>query len=162
MNTDFYNLSFRDTLGNTVKLEDYKGKLILIVNTATKCGLTPQLTDLEALNNKYKDRGFVVLGFPCNQFGEQEPETNETVVHVCNINYGVTFLLSEKIEVNGEGAHDLYVYLKNQLPGDTPGGEIEWNFAKFLINTEGVPVKRYKPTVTPLECEEYIVSLLPQ
>ena len=111
--SSIYDLSFRDTTGTEHSLADYRGKVLLLVNTATRCGFAPQFEDLEALHQDYKDKGLVVIGFPCNQFLSQEPETNETVVNVCKINFGVTFLLSEKIEVNGAHTHPVFAYLKD-------------------------------------------------
>ena len=155
-----YDITFRTTYSETVSMADYRGKVILIVNTATKCGLSGQFTELESLHQKYKERGLVVIGFPCNQFLGQEPETNETMVRVCLINFGVTFLLSEKIDVNADNAHPLFVYLKEALPGGILGSSIKWNFTKFLITREGVPFRRYEPTTRPADMENDIASLL--
>lgn len=155
-----YDITFRTTYGETVSMADYRGKVILIVNTATKCGLSGQFNELENLHEKYKDKGLGVIGFPCDQFMGQEPETNETMVKVCLINFGVTFLLSEKIDVNGDKTHPLFVYLKEALPGGILGSSIKWNFTKFLISREGVPFKRYAPTTRPADMENDIISLL--
>ena len=157
----FYDFTFRDSFGSTVSMSEFRGKVVLIVNTATKCGLAGQFKELEQLHQKYKDKGLVVIGFPSNQF-KQEPETNETMVKACLINFGVTFLISEKINVNGKDAHPLFVYLKKELRGGLLGSNIKWNFTKFLVSKEGVPFKRYSPTTKPVEIEGDIVSLLAQ
>jgi glutathione peroxidase len=155
----FYDLSAKTPQGETINMADFKGKVVLIVNTATKCGFTPQLEGLQKLHEKYAEKGLVVLGFPCNQFGEQEPETNETVESVCKINYGVTFQLTEKVEVNGENAHPVFEFLKNSLSGWF-GKKIRWNFTKFLIDSDGVPYKRYGSTTTPEQMEKDILKLV--
>jgi glutathione peroxidase len=155
-----YNFSFKSSEGKEISLSEYKDKVILIVNTATKCGLAPQFEELETLHKKYGEKGLVVLGFPCNQFMGQEPESNETVAGVCKINFGVTFLLSEKIEVNGKTAHPLFVYLKKELKGGVFGSTIKWNFTKFLVARDGTPYKRYAPEVKPLSFESDIEKLL--
>jgi len=145
----FYDITFRDSFGSTVSMSEFRGKVVLIVNTATKCGLAGQFKELEELHQTYKDKGLVVIGFPSDQF-KQEPETNETMVKACLINFGVTFLISEKINVNGKDAHPLFVYLKKELPGGILGSSIKWNFTKFLVSKEGVPFKRYSPTTKPV------------
>jgi glutathione peroxidase len=144
----FYNLSINTPQGNTLNMSDFKGKVLLIVNTATKCGLAPQFDGLEKIHEQYKDKGVVVLGFPCNQFGGQEPETNDSVEESCRINFGVTFQLTEKIDVNGENTHPIFVYLKNELGGFF-GKKIKWNFTKFIIDKDGKPYKRYSPITKP-------------
>ena len=126
-----YDFEVKSPKGEVIDLSAFKDKTVLIVNTATKCGLTPQLEELEHLHQKYNSKGLVVLGFPCNQFANQEPESNDTIEEVCKINYGVTFQLTEKIEVNGKNAHPVFEFLKNELPG-TFGKKIKWNFAKHL------------------------------
>jgi len=136
---NIYDFSFENSKGQTVKLSDYKGKTLLIVNVASKCGYTKQYTPLEAMYKKYKDKGFVILGFPCNQFLHQEPGTNEEIQSFCQLNYGVTFPVFGKIKVNGKEAHPLYKYLKEQ----TGGASIKWNFNKFLIDKNGNILKRY-------------------
>lgn len=146
--------------GQQTTLAQYKGKTILIVNVASKCGLTKQYEGLEALYKKYKDRGLVILGFPCNQFMGQEPGTEAEIAEFCSVNYGVTFPLFSKIEVNGENTHPLYQYLKKELPGKGSKPDIEWNFAKFLIDKDGKPVYRYHPKVKPAELEGDIENLL--
>lgn len=156
---NFYDLNTKTPQGNIINMADYKGKVVLIVNTATKCGFTPQLGGLQELHEKYSDQGLVVLGFPCNQFGEQEPESNETMVETCQINYGVTFQLTEKVDVNGENAHPVFQFLKNSLSGWL-GKKIRWNFTKFLIDSEGVPYKRYGSTTKPEKLEKDVQKLL--
>jgi len=134
-----YSFKVEDSKGKTVQLSDYKGKTLLIVNVASKCGFTKQYTPLEALYEKYKDKGLVILGFPCNQFAGQEPGTNEEIQAFCSLKYSVTFPVYAKINVNGKDADPLYVYLKEQAGG----GAISWNFNKFLLDKEGNIVKRY-------------------
>jgi glutathione peroxidase len=134
--------------GRDTSLAEYKGKVILAVNVASKCGLTPQYTGLEQLHETYADRGFTVLGFPCNQFGAQEPGTSEEIQTFCSTNYGVTFPLLEKIEVNGEGRHPIYDALTQTPDAEGEAGDIQWNFEKFLIDREG-NVTRFRPMVTP-------------
>ncbi len=155
----FNDFTVETTKGEKVGMDSYKGKVILVVNTATKCGLAPQFDGLEQLHQKYKDKGLVVLGFPCSQFLNQEPETNETVVEACRINHGVTFQLFAKIDVNGKNAHPLYKFLKSQL-GGVFGSKIKWNFTKFLIDKNGKPVKRFSPSTLPEKIEADIVKLL--
>lgn len=155
-----YNFSLKSSEGEAINFSDYQGKVLLLVNTATKCGLAPQFEELEALHKKYKDKGLVVIGFPCDQFMGQEPESNETMAGVCQINFGVTFALSEKIDVNGSNTHPLFVYLKKELPGGWFGSRIKWNFTKFIIDKNGVPFKRYAPTVKPFSIEGDIEKLL--
>ena len=159
MNTDFYQLKAKTPSGQEISMAEFKGKVILIVNTATKCGLAPQFEGLEKLHQQYKDKGLVVLGFPCNQFLSQEPETNETMVESCQVNFGVTFQLFEKCDVNGPNTHPVFKYLKKKL-GGWFGSKIKWNFTKFLIDKNGLPVKRYAPTVKPEAIEGEIVKQL--
>lgn len=140
----------------------YQGKVVLVVNTATKCGLAPQFEGLEALHQRYKDEGLVVLGFPCNQFMGQEPESNATVEAACKVNHGVTFQLFEKCDVNGKDTHPVFRYLKSELGGGLLGSAIKWNFTKFLIDRSGKPIKRYAPTTKPEEIEADIRKLLAQ
>ena len=156
---NFYDLNVKTPQGKTIEMSDLKGKAVLIVNTATKCGLAPQFDGLEALHQQYKDQGLVVLGFPCNQFRDQEPETNDTVEESCRINFGVTFQLTEKVDVNGENTHPVFAYLKKQL-GGLFGSGIKWNFTKFLVTPEGKPYKRYAPTTKPTKIEKDIKKLL--
>ena len=157
---DFFDLQTRTPQGTDISMGEFKGKAVLIVNTATKCGLAPQFRELEALHQKYKDKGLVIFGFPCNQFQNQEPETNESMEQSCELNFGVTFQLTEKILVNGKDTHPIFKYLKDQLPGKL-GKRIKWNFTKFLITPEGVPFKRYAPTIKPASMEEDIRGILP-
>ena len=141
-------------------MEEFKGKTILVVNTASACGLTPQYKGLEKLYQKYKDKGLVVLGFPCNQFGNQESGTSEEIQEFCKVNYGVSFPMFEKIKVNGSSAHPLFKFLKSKLGGGIFGSKIKWNFTKFLINKNGVPKKRFGPTTIPKDLEKHIEKLL--
>lgn len=145
---EFYDFSAKKMNGTEVKMEEYKGKVILVVNTASKCGLTPQLKGLESMYEEYKDKGFEILGFPCNQFASQDPGTNKEISQFCLINYGVSFTMFEKIDVNGKNAHPLYKFLKEKTKG-VLGSEIKWNFTKFLIDRSGNVVKRYAPIVIP-------------
>jgi len=154
-----YDFKEKDIKGNTVNLAEYKGKVVLIVNTASKCGLTPQYEGLEALYKKYKDQGLVILGFPCNQFLGQEPGTSEEIATFCSVKYNVTFPLFEKIEVNGKKANSLYVYLKKTLPIDG-NNDIRWNFEKFIIDRNGQPVLRFSPKTKPEDIEKDIVAAL--
>ncbi|MDU2159017.1 glutathione peroxidase [Clostridium sp.] len=140
-------------------MSDYKGNIILVVNTASKCGFTPQLKDLEELYKEYKDSGVEILGFPCNQFLNQEPGENKEVKNFCQINYGVTFNMFEKIDVNGSNTHPIYKYLKEQEKGLLTK-DIKWNFTKFLIDKEGNVIKRYSPATSPLKIKTDIEKLL--
>lgn len=155
-----YDFSMNDIDGKQVSLSEYKGKVVMVVNVASKCGLTNQYEGLEALYKKYKDKGLVILGFPCNQFMGQEPGTEAEIYEFCTLNYGVTFPMFAKIEVNGDGAHPLYSYLRKLLPGTGKKSDIEWNFAKFLIGRDGKPVERFHPKVKPEEMVEAIEKLL--
>lgn len=156
---DFYAHDIKSPSGGTISMKDFKGKVVLVVNTATQCGLTPQFDGLEKLHQNYKDQGLVVLGTPCNQFGGQEPLKNEEMTETCRINHGVTFQLTEKIKVNGKDTHPLFVYLKDEL-GSILGKKIKWNFTKFLIDRDGNPYKRYAPTTSPSSIEKDIKKLL--
>ncbi|GAF05867.1 glutathione peroxidase [Saccharicrinis fermentans] len=160
MEQNFYQFEAKSLQGKNISMNDYRGKLVLIVNTASKCGLTPQFEGLEKLYQNYKDKGLVILGFPCNQFANQEPGDEKSISEGCLINYGVTFPMFSKIDVNGENAHPLYKYLKKELKG-TLLNTIKWNFTKFLIDTEGNPLKRFAPTTKPKEIKKYIQKLLP-
>jgi glutathione peroxidase len=157
---DFFDLQARTPQGTDILMSELKGKALLIVNTATKCGLAPQFRGLEALHQKFYDQGLVIIGFPCNQFQNQEPESNETMEQSCEDNFGVTFQLTEKIRVNGKDTHPIFGYLKDQLPGKL-GKRIKWNFTKFLITPEGTPFRRYAPTIKPASMEEDIRGILP-
>ncbi|ALL17564.1 glutathione peroxidase [Enterobacter asburiae] len=157
--TRFYQLTATRLDGRLISMADYAGKVVLVVNTASQCGFTPQYAGLEALYKKYADQGLVVLGFPCNQFGKQEPGGADEISKTCHINYGVSFPMFEKLEVNGNAAHPLFRYLKNELPG-VLGGRIKWNFTKFLIGRDGKPLKRFAPVTTPEKMERVIVEAL--
>ena len=155
-----HDFSARAIDGADRSLAEYKGKVLLIVNVASKCGFTPQYTGLEALQRKYADRGFAVLGFPCDQFGHQEPGNEEEIRNFCSLNYDVTFPMFAKIEVNGDGAHPLYEYLKSSAKGILGTEGIKWNFTKFLIDREGRVVRRYAPTDKPESLAADIEALL--
>lgn len=158
---NFYQFTARSLQGKDISMDSYRGKVVLVVNTASKCGLTPQYEGLEILYEKYKDQGFVILGFPCNQFGNQEPGTEKEISEGCLVNYGVSFPMFSKIEVNGDNAHLIYKYLKNKLPGHF-GKNIKWNFAKFLIDSNGIPVKRFSPITIPEKLTKDIEKYLKQ
>ena len=159
MNAQFYNFTAKTLQGKELSMETYKGKTILVVNTASKCGLTPQFEGLENLNQKYKDKGLVILGFPCNQFANQEPGDEKSISEGCVLNYGVTFQMFAKIDVNGENTHPIYKYLKSQLSGFF-GSKRKWNFTKFLIDANGNPVKRFSPTTKPEKIDLYLQKIL--
>ena len=146
--------------GGTQSLADYAGKLLLIVNTASNCGFTPQYTGLEALYQRYKERGLVILGFPCNQFGAQEPGSAPEIASFCQKNYGVSFPLFAKIEVNGNNTHPLFQHLKTSAPGVLGSESIKWNFTKFLVSRDGAVIKRYAPAATPESITGDIEQLL--
>lgn len=157
--TSIYDLSALDNRGNLVPLSQYRGSVLLIVNTASRCGFTPQYRELEALYSKYKGEGLVILGFPCDQFGGQEPGTNEEIAQFCEVNFGVTFPLMQKIEVNGKGAHPVFQFLR-QRAGGWFGNRIKWNFTKFLISRDGTRIKRFSPIRKPASIEQEIRSML--
>ncbi|NID14871.1 glutathione peroxidase [Luteibacter yeojuensis] len=144
-----YDFSARDIDGNERSLAEFRGKALLVVNVASKCGFTPQYEGLEALHKAWRDRGFEVLGFPCDQFGHQEPGNEDEIRNFCSLNYGVSFPMFSKIEVNGDGAHPLYRWLKAEKKGLLGTGGIKWNFTKFLVGRDGQVVERYAPTDTP-------------
>ena len=146
--------------GNEVALGDYAGKVLLIVNTASKCGFTPQYTGLESLQKTYHANGFSVLAFPCNQFGGQEPGTEQEIESFCDLNYQTSFPLFSKIEVNGASSHPLFTHLKSEAPGVLGSKRIKWNFTKFLVNQQGQVVKRYAPSTKPEAIAEDIEALL--
>ncbi len=160
MTTSIYDFSVKDIQGEAVSLSQFKGKVLLIVNTASACGFTPQYKGLQALYEKYGPDNFVVLGFPCNQFGEQESGSEDQIQSFCELNFGVSFPLFEKIEVNGEGAHPLYQYLKSSAKGILGSEGIKWNFTKFLIDADGKVLERYASTTKPESIEKRIISLL--
>lgn len=178
-----YDFSTKTIDGKPQTLDAYKGKLALIVNVASKCGLTPQYEGLEQLYRKYQDKGLVILGFPCDQFGNQEPGSESEIQEFCSLNYNVSFPMFSKIEVNGPQADPLYVYLRAEQPGETPtpdeiqknplyqflsgampdnlkGGAVKWNFTKFLVSRDGKVLKRFEPTVTPEQIDAEIQKLL--
>lgn len=155
-----YDYSVRSISGGEVSLDQYRGKVILVVNTASKCGFTPQYKGLEALYQTYKDRGFEVLGFPCNQFGGQEPGSSSDISEFCELNFGVTFPLFDKVEVNGAQAEPLFGYLKDEAPGLLGSKRIKWNFTKFLIGRDGQVKKRFAPTDKPEAMANAIEKLL--
>lgn len=154
-----YDFNVRCMDGQEQSISAYKNKVMLIVNTASHCGLAPQLEGLERLHEAYKDKGLVVLGFPCDQFANQEEADDEAVIGICKKNYGVTFTMFSKIDVNGKNTDPLFRYLKKQKRGFF-GSAIKWNFTKFLVDKDGKVVKRFAPTETPERIEEQIVSLL--
>ncbi|MFD0698632.1 glutathione peroxidase [Paenibacillus sp. GCM10027628] len=154
-----HDFSVRTIRGEEKPLSDYRGQVLLIVNTATKCGFAPQFTGLQELHDTYKDQGFTVLGFPCNQFREQEPGDDAQVEQACQINFGVNFPLFSKIDVNGPGAHPLYRHLKQHASG-LFGSGIKWNFTKFLVDRQGNVIKRFSPTTAPHKIESQIRKLL--
>jgi glutathione peroxidase len=155
-----YDFSVDDIAGKSVALERYRGKVLLIVNTASKCGFTPQYKGLEALYRKYRSQGLEVLGFPCNQFGAQEPGSAEEIESFCEINYGVTFPLFAKVDVNGDDAAPLYRHLKRAKPGLLGSEAIKWNFTKFLVDRDGKVVERYAPNTEPAALSADIEKLL--
>ena len=154
-----YDFKALNNKGAEVDFADYKGKVLLIVNTASKCGFTPQYDGLEDLWKKYKDQGLVVIGFPCDQFAHQEPGTDAEIAEFCRLNHGVTFPLMSKIDVNGDNAHPIFKYLKSQTSG-LLGRSIKWNFTKFLISRKGTIIERFSPMTTPASLEAKIQSLL--
>lgn len=180
---NIYDFEVKSIDRKKVSLEDYKGKVLLIVNTASKCGFTPQYEDLQKLYNKYCDKGFEILAFPCNQFKNQEFSTNEEIKTFCSLEYGVSFPIFEKVNVNGQNAHELFRYLKEELPFEgfdmsdstnklldmmlkkdypsyTIGNEIRWNFTKFLISRNGNSIKRFESSINPMDIDEIISELI--
>jgi glutathione peroxidase len=155
-----YDIEATTITGETKPLRDYAGKILLIVNVASKCGFTPQYKGLESLHETYADKGLVVLGFPCNQFGAQEPGSESEILNFCEASYGVRFPMFAKIDVNGEHTHPLYQLLKREAPGLLGSEAIKWNFTKFLVDRNGKTRKRYAPTDTPQSIEKDIEALL--
>ncbi|GAK41020.1 glutathione peroxidase [Paenibacillus urinalis] len=155
-----YQYQVNTLKGQKLSMEEYKGKVLLIVNTASKCGLTPQYKGLQELYDKFNDQSFEILGFPSNQFAEQEPGSNDEIAEFCQMNYGVSFPMFEKIKVNGDEAHPLFKHLKDSAPGILGSKAIKWNFTKFLIDQNGNIVKRYSPQTTPDKIEADIAKLL--
>lgn len=179
--TTIYDFKAVASNSKEIDFADFKGKVLLIVNTASKCGFTPQFDGLEALNEQYRDRGLVCIGFPCNQFKEQDPGSDGEIAEFCRLNYGVTFQIMKKIDVNGPEAHPIFEYLKSQAPTEEYHGlkakgaamlfktistsvekesDIKWNFTKFLISRDGTTVKRYAPTTEPKDFEKDIEAML--
>jgi|SRR5690554_4040341 len=158
--SSIYEIEVETIDGQKTKLDTYRGDVLLIVNTASKCGFTPQFAGLEALHKKYANRGLRILGFPCNQFGKQDPGSNEEIAEFCERNYGVSFPMHQKIEVNGAGTHPLYRRLKEAAPGVLGTEAIKWNFTKFLVDRDGRRIKRFAPKTTPEELEAEIEALL--
>ena len=158
--SELYNISVKDIDMNSVDLSAYKGKTLLIVNVASKCGFTPQYKDLQNLYEKYQDQGLEVLGFPCNQFGAQEPGTNEEVKSFCDLKYNVSFRMFDKIDVNGSNASPLFKYLKQESPGIMGTEAVKWNFTKFLVNSDGQVVKRFAPKDGESEIESELQKIL--
>src|SRR5688500_955522 len=158
--SNIYDFTANSLDGKPVSLREYSGKVLLIVNTASKCGFTPQYEGLEALYKQYRDRGLTVLGFPCNQFGAQEPGTADEIGSFCQKNYGVSFPMFEKIDVNGDGAHPLYRWLKSNAKGVLGTEAIKWNFTKFLIDRQGQVVDRFAPNTKPEDLKPEVEALL--
>ena len=157
---NIYDIHIKDSSNKEVSMSKFEGKTLLIVNVASKCGLTPQYKGLQSLYEEYKDRNFVVLGFPCNQFGGQEPGTNSEINNFCEINYSVTFPIFSKIKVNGPDSHPLFKLLKNDKPGIFRTESIKWNFTKFLVNSSGKIVDRFSPRVEPKYIRSEIERIL--
>lgn len=153
----FYDFEAQSSRGEKISMADYKGKWLLVINTATKCGLSPQFEGLEELHKKYGDKNLSLLGFPCNQFLNQNPEGDRESAEVCKVNFGVTFPLTKRVNVNGKDAHPVFKYLKKSLKKGL-SSRIKWNFTKFLIDPEGNPVKRFSPTTKPKEIEAYLLE----
>src|SRR5690606_9897744 len=160
MSDSIYNFEAKTIDGKTISLGDWKGKALLIVNVASKCGFTPQYEGLEKLHKDFSNQGFAVLGFPCNQFGSQEPGSENEIQQFCTMNFGVSFPMFAKVDVNGEQAHPIYEYLKSSLPGVLGTKAIKWNFTKFLVDKDGKPIKRYAPQDKPEEIANDIKNLL--
>ncbi len=157
---DIYSIDVKDSANNNLNMSEFAGKTLLIVNVASKCGLTPQYEGLQKLYDYFKDRNFIILGFPCNQFGGQEPGTDQEIGEFCDINYSVTFPIFSKIKVNGPEAHPLFKLLKNDKPGIFRTQSIKWNFTKFLINKNGKIVERFSPRVEPKYIRKEIEKVL--
>jgi len=155
-----YDFTAKSLAGDNIDLSQYKGDVVLIVNTASQCGFTNQYQGLEALSEKFKTRGLQVLGFPCNQFGNQEPGDSSEIASFCQKNYGVNFQMFEKVDVNGDDAHPLYKYLSEAAPGALGTKSIKWNFTKFLVDRQGNVLKRFAPNVKPEELEPEVEKLL--
>ena len=157
---NIYDLSFTNNHGEDVSLADFSGKPILVVNTASKCGFTPQYEGLQKLHEDFREQGLIVLGFPCDQFAHQEPGDDSAIDEFCKVNYGVNFLLSQKVNVNGKDAHPIFQFLKSRSKG-VLGGGIKWNFTKFLIAPDGETIKRYSSSTKPEDIRKDVIELLP-
>ncbi len=157
--SEFYDFSMNNLQGQPIDFAEFKGKVVLIVNTASQCGFTPQYEGLQALHEKYQDQGLVVMACPCNQFGKQEPGDAAAIKNECLVNYGVDFLVTEKVEVNGENSHPLFQFLRDEQSGML-GNKIKWNFTKFLVDKKGQPVERFAPTTKPQDLEKDIEQAL--
>lgn len=160
MSESIYDFPLRTIEGKETSLEAHRGEVLLIVNTASQCGFTPQYEGLERLHETYHDRGLSVLGFPCNQFGGQEPGTSDEIQEFCKVRFGVTFPLFERIEVNGKNAHPLYEHLKTEAPGLLGSRNVKWNFTKFLVGRDGRVIERFSPTTKPEQIEKKIEAAL--
>jgi glutathione peroxidase len=160
MTDTIYGFNCLTPSGESKSLSDYEGKVLLVVNTASKCGFTPQFAGLEEMYEKYRDKGLEILGFPCNQFGKQDPGSNDEIMEFCQLNYGVSFPMFSKIAVNGSAADPLYKHLKKEAPGALGTQGIKWNFTKFLIDANGKVIKRYAPKDTPKAIARDIEQLL--
>lgn len=158
--TKIYDFKALTSKGKELDFKDFEGRVLLIVNTASKCGLTPQFEGLEKLNRQYRDQGLTVIGFPCNQFANQDPGSDSEIEGFCQLNYGVTFQMMKKVDVNGSEAHPVFKYLKEQTRSMLFGSRIKWNFTKFLISRDGETVKRYAPTTKPGKLEADIRQML--
>ena len=158
--TRIYDFTVTDIQGNERSMADYRGKVLLIVNTASKCGFTPQFEGLQALYRDLRDQGLEVLGFPCNQFMNQDPGNDDAISQFCSLNYGVSFPMFAKIEVNGDGTHPLFRFLKREAKGLMGSEKVKWNFTKFLVNRDGQVVRRYAPTAKPADIRADIEKLL--
>jgi len=160
MNNNIYQFSANNNLGELVPLSTYQGKVMLLVNTASACGFTPQYQGLQALYQQYQTKGLEILAFPCNQFGKQEKGDDSEIKQSCDLNFNISFPLFSKVDVNGENAHPLFDYMKNEAPGLLGSKSIKWNFTKFLVNNQGKVVKRYSPTTKPADIASDIEAML--
>lgn len=158
--TSIYDLEFTSNQGDLVSLADYAGKPILIVNTASKCGFTPQYEGLQKLNEEFREQGLIVLGFPCDQFAHQEPGDDQEIDEFCKVNFGVDFPLSQKVNVNGKNAHPIFKFLTSNSKS-LLGGSVKWNFTKFLISPDGQSIKRYSPSTTPENIRTDVLEIIP-
>ena len=161
MSEILYQIEVREISGQSYSLEAYRGKVLLVVNTASACGFTPQYTGLQKLYEQFEERGLVILGFPCNQFGAQEPGTEDEILEFCSLNHGVSFPLHTKVDVNGDDTHPLFDHLKREAPGLLGSRAIKWNFTKFLVSSSGEVLKRYGPKDTPRSIADDIEAVLP-